>query len=104
MNLYLIGTRECRAYLLTRRIDEAACTRHAFTISVRYFGSSASMSLPLSACSSLVGLGCGDVRLSTGMPTAMKNSSCPAGVHMHSMWAVVPDTFLKACGALAGTL
>jgi hypothetical protein len=30
-------------------------------------------------------VGGGTVRLSTGMPIAMKNSSCPAGVHMHKM-------------------
>jgi hypothetical protein len=36
-------------------VDEATGARHAFTISVRYFGSSASISLPFSACSSLVG-------------------------------------------------
>src|SRR5439155_6181265 len=44
---------------------------HIFTISVRYFGSSAAISLPFSAISSGVGFGGGDVRPSTGNPTAM---------------------------------
>jgi hypothetical protein len=77
---------------------------HIFTISVRYFGSRAAISLPFSAISSALGFGGGDVRPSTGNPTARKNSSCPAGVHIQSIRAVLSDTFLNACGALAGTL
>jgi hypothetical protein len=37
-----------------------------------------------SASSSSLSFGAGVVRLSTGLPIAMKNSSCPAGVHMQS--------------------
>jgi hypothetical protein len=43
-------------------------------------------------------------RLATGTATPLKNSSWPAGVHMHSRWAVAPDEFLNWCGALAGML
>ena len=82
----------------------ASVAPHIFTISVRYFGSSAAISLLFSAICSGVDFGGGDVRPSTGNPTARKNSSCPAGVHMQSIRAVLPDTFLNACGALAGTL
>jgi Ser/Thr protein kinase RdoA (MazF antagonist) len=58
---------------------------HIFTISVRYFGNSAASSLAFSACCSGLRCGGGELRLSTAVPTCMKNSSCPAGVHMHSM-------------------
>lgn len=69
--------------------------RHILTISVRYFGSRAAISFPFSAISSGVGFGGGDERPGTGNPTARKNSFCPAGVHMQSMRAVLPDYVLK---------
>src|SRR5271169_2458624 len=76
----------------------------ALTISVRYLGSSVSSSLRLLACSSGLGFGGDEVRLSTGMPMAMNNSSCPAGVHTQSIWTVLSDMFLNWWGAFAGML
>src|SRR5271169_5247935 len=45
--------------------------------SVRYLAESAFARCRRSACSALSSFGGGAVRLSTGSPTAMKNSSCP---------------------------
>jgi alkaline phosphatase D len=44
------------------------------------------------------------VRVPTRSPTARKNFSRPGGVHMQSIRAAPLETFLKECGALAGTL
>ena len=48
--------------------------------------------------------GGGSVRDVTGTPTAMKNSSCPDGVHVQSSRAASPAALRKASGALARTL
>jgi hypothetical protein len=69
---------------------------------VRYFGASTAARLMRASCSAWLSTGGGAVRLSTGSPMARKKRSCPAGVHMHSMWACLPETFLKKCGAFAG--
>src|SRR5215469_2068479 len=45
----------------------------------------------------------GSVRVATGWPTWAKNSSCPAGAHMHSNRDGVSEALVNACGALAGT-
>ena len=56
------------------------------------------------ACASASSGGGGSVRVATGWPTRVKNSSCPAGAHMHSNRDGCPPALVKACGALAGTL
>jgi hypothetical protein len=63
--------------------------------SVRYFAESDFARCMRSACSSLFSEGGGAVRLPTGSPTAMKNSSCPAGVHMQRRRAGSFDLFLN---------
>src|SRR5271168_1739285 len=63
------------------RLEGREVRRHGATISVRYLGSSAARSLRFSATSLSLAFGGGDVRLSTGKPTAINNSSCPAGAH-----------------------
>lgn len=73
-----------------------------FSISVRHLGASSCASLRFSTISASLALGGSSLRLATGMPTAVKNSSWPAGVHMQSMWAVLPDTFLNWWGAWPG--
>jgi hypothetical protein len=50
------------------------------------------------------GLGAGAVRLATGTPTAVKNSSCPGGEHRHNSRAGRWLLLRNACGALAGML
>src|ERR1700736_427050 len=72
--------------------------------SVRYFAASALARWTRSACSAGLSLGGGAVRLSTGSPIAMKNSSWPAGVHMQSRRAGLSDFFFKECGAFAGVV
>src|ERR1700730_545385 len=69
--------------------------------SVRYFGASATTFAINAASATLSSLGAGDVRAATGSPTSMKNSSCPAGVHMQSIRTVLPELFLNTCGAFA---
>ena len=44
------------------------------------------------------------VRVATGWPTRVKNSSWPAGAHRHSSREGVPAALVNECGALAGTL
>src|ERR1700722_4554580 len=73
-----------------------------FSNSVWYFGASALALFIRSSIPALSSFGSGDVWLSNGSPTSTKNSSCPAGVHMHSICTVLPEVFLKTCGALAG--
>src|SRR5580704_11489805 len=70
--------------------------------SVRYRGASATALLMEAFSSSLVSLGAGAVRLATGTPTSIKNSSCPAGEHRQRRRAALPDLFLKECGAFDG--
>src|SRR5258708_34629009 len=75
---------------------------HHTNSSVRYFAESALARWIRSACSVWLSFGGGAVRLSTGSPTAMNNSSCPAGVHMQTRRAGLSDLFLNEWGALAG--
>src|SRR6516162_5625689 len=70
--------------------------------SVLYFVERAFARCMRSARSALLRFGGGAVRLSTTSPTSMKNSSCPAGVHMQSRRAGLSELFLKAWGAFAG--
>src|SRR6266436_6324432 len=70
--------------------------------SVRYLADNALARWMRSACSAMLSFGGGAVRLSTGSPIAMKNSSCPDGVHMQSRRAGLSDLFLNEWGALAG--
>ena len=42
--------------------------------------------------------------LPLGVPTSLKKTSCPGGVHMQSSRAASLEPFPKACCALAGTL
>jgi hypothetical protein len=75
-----------------------------FRYSVLYLGPSSLAFLLRCSRSCSVRLGGGAVRASTESPIAMKNSSCPGGVHMQSIRAAPPEIFLKKCGAFAGTL
>src|ERR1039457_5100244 len=40
------------------------------------------------------------VRVATGWPTRVKNSSCPEGAHMHSNRDGVSAALVNACGAV----
>ena len=56
------------------------------------------------ACSSGLSGGGAWVRVATGWPTRVKNSSCPAGAHKQSSRDGVSVELVNACGAFAGTL
>src|SRR5580704_2947565 len=56
------------------------------------------------ACASGLSGGGASVRVATGWPTRVKNSSWPAGAHMHNSRDGVSEALVKECGALAGTL
>ena len=56
------------------------------------------------ACSSGLSGGGAWVRVATGWPTRVKNSSCPAGAHRQSSRDGVSVALVNACGAFAGTL
>src|ERR1700689_5614845 len=75
-----------------------------FRSSVRYFGASACAFARNAFCADSSSFGGDSVRLATGTPTAMKNSSWPAGEHMHNSRTGRPEAFRKKCGALAGML
>jgi len=77
---------------------------YGFTISVRYLGRSARIFFIVAAWAAGLGLGAGIVRPVTGIPTARKNSSCPAGEQMQSNRAGCWEALVKKCGALAGML
>ena len=81
---------------------DSSGTVQGFSNSVWYFEAIALALFIRSSVPALSSFGSGDVRLSKGSPTSTKNSSCPAGVHMHSICTVLPEVFLKTCGALAG--
>ena len=53
--------------------------------SVRYFGASSTTFLMNAACCAASTLGGGVVRVATGVPISLKNSSWPAGEQMQSI-------------------
>ena len=53
--------------------------------SVRYFGASSITFLRNAGSCAASTLGAGVVRVATGVPTSLKNSSCPAGEQMQSI-------------------
>src|SRR6266478_9932488 len=94
-------TDHCAPATISRPVLDRAQNQDLHTnSSVRYLAESALARWMRSARSSLLSCGGGAVRLSTGSPTAMKNSSCPAGVHMQSRRAGLSDMFLNEWGAL----
>src|SRR6202034_2082875 len=71
---------------------------------VLYLGASA-FDLAMKAACALASSGGGAwVRVATGWPTRVKNSSCPDGAHRHSNRDGMAAVLVNACGALAGTL
>src|ERR1700689_3842745 len=72
--------------------------------SVLYLGASAFDLAMKAACASASSGGGAWVRVATGWPTRVKNSSCPDGAHRHSNRDGVAAVLVNACGALAGTL
>src|SRR6185312_2924826 len=72
--------------------------------SVLYWGASAFAVAMKAACASAPSGGGACVRVATGWPTRVKNSSCPEGAHMHSNRDGLSAALVNACGALAGTL
>src|SRR5471032_180710 len=72
--------------------------------SVRYFAASFPAFFLKTAWAVWSSFGGGVVRCSRLMPTALKNSSCPAGEHRHTNRAGRPVKLWNWCGALAGIL
>lgn len=73
-------------------------------ISVLYFGARASSFSMWAFWAAALRVGGGPVRVGTGSPAWVKNSSWPAGETRQSIRAGLVETFLNACGALAGML
>jgi hypothetical protein len=80
--------------LIDRLAPPAHTGAYDFRYSVLYLGPSSLAFLLRCSRSCSVRLGGGAVRASTGSPIAMKNSSCPGGVHMQSIRAAPPEIFL----------
>jgi type IV secretory pathway TrbL component len=74
------------AQLLPQEVADIVTTTYAsLSSSVRYLGASALSFSMNAACSFSLSFGGGVVRVATGTPTSMKNSSCPAGEQIQSM-------------------
>ena len=86
--------RETERELIDGLAPPAHTGAYDFRYSVLYLGPSSLAFLLRCSRSCSVRLGGGAVRASTGSPIAMKNSSCPGGVHMQSIRAAPPEIFL----------
>src|SRR5208282_920403 len=80
-------------------VDAQACCSN----SVRYIGASAAAFALNAACAAASISGGGVVRVETGTPSSMKNSSWPAGEQMQSILAGRMDELWNWWGAFAGT-
>src|ERR1700733_15904710 len=76
-------------------IAGAGAKPQGFSSSVRYSGARALAFFIRSAIPAVSSFGGGDTRLVNGSPTAIRNSSCPADVHMHNICTVLPEVFLN---------